>query len=72
VKQTNKQQQNTRLILNSVTYSGDHLEDLGQWEDNIKMDVNEIKTEGMDCIYLAQDRNSWQAVVNTVMNLRIP
>jgi hypothetical protein len=40
-----------------------------RWEDNIKMDVKEIGGEGMDLIYLAQDRDKWWAVVNMVMNL---
>jgi hypothetical protein len=40
-------------------------------DNNIKMDVREIGLEGVDWIYLAQDRNAWQAVVNTVMNHRV-
>ena len=43
-----------------------------RWEDNIKMDLQELKCGGMDWIELAQDRDTWQALVNTVMNLRIP
>jgi hypothetical protein len=43
-----------------------------KWEDNIKMDLREIGWDGMDWIYLAQDRDQWRALVNTVMNLRIP
>jgi hypothetical protein len=42
------------------------------WEDNIKMDLQEAGCEGMDWIELAQDRNRWQALVNAVMNLRVP
>jgi hypothetical protein len=41
------------------------------WEDNIKMDLQEVGCGGMDWIYLAQDRNRWRAVVNAVMNLRV-
>jgi hypothetical protein len=40
-------------------------------EDNIKMDLRKIGW-GTDCINLAQDRDRWQAVVYTVMNLRVP
>jgi hypothetical protein len=36
------------------------------------MDLRELGWGGMDWIYLAQDRGQWRAVVNTVMNLRIP
>jgi hypothetical protein len=43
-----------------------------RWEDNIKMDIREIGWGGMDWIDLAQDRDQWRALVNTVMNLRVP
>ena len=43
-----------------------------RWKDNIKMDLKEVVWEGMDWIKLAQDRDSWQAHVNVLMNLRIP
>jgi hypothetical protein len=43
-----------------------------RWPDNIKMDVREIEWDGMDLIDLAQDRDQWRALVNTVMNLRVP
>jgi hypothetical protein len=43
-----------------------------RWVDNIKMDLREIGWDGMDCIDLAPDRDQWRALVNTVMNVRIP
>jgi hypothetical protein len=43
-----------------------------KWEDNIRMDLRETGCEGVDWIRLAQDRDQWRAVVNTVMNLRVP
>jgi hypothetical protein len=43
-----------------------------RWVDNIKMDLREIGWDGMDAIDLAQDRDQWRALVNTVMNLRVP
>jgi hypothetical protein len=43
-----------------------------RWEDNIKMDLREIGWDGMDWIDLAQDRDQWRALANTVMNLRVP
>jgi len=43
-----------------------------RWEDNIKMDLQEVGSGGTDWIELAQDRESWQALVNTVINLRVP
>jgi hypothetical protein len=42
-----------------------------RWEDNIRMDLREIGWGGMDWIDLAQDRDHWRALVNTVMNLRV-
>jgi hypothetical protein len=41
-------------------------------EDNIKMDLQEVGWEGVDWIDLAQDGDRWRAVVNAVMNLRVP
>jgi hypothetical protein len=41
-------------------------------EYNIKMDFQEVGCEGMDRIDLAQDMNRWRALVNAVMNLRVP
>jgi hypothetical protein len=43
-----------------------------RWEDNIKMDLQEVGCGVMDCIELAQDRDRWWALVNKVMNLRVP
>jgi hypothetical protein len=41
-----------------------------KWVDNIKIDLGEIRWDGMDWIDVAQDRDQWRALVNTVMNLR--
>jgi hypothetical protein len=43
-----------------------------RWEDSIKMDLREIGFEGVDWIHLAQDRDWWRALMNTVMNLWVP
>jgi hypothetical protein len=43
-----------------------------RWMDNIKEDLREIGWDGMDWIELAQDRDKWRALVNTVMNLLVP
>jgi hypothetical protein len=44
----------------------------GRWVDNITMDLREIGWGGMDWIDPAQDRNQWRALVNTIINLRVP
>jgi hypothetical protein len=43
-----------------------------RWEDNIKMDLQDVGWEGMDWSELAQDRDRWRALVSAVMNLRVP
>jgi hypothetical protein len=43
-----------------------------RWEDNIKMDVQGVGSGGMDWIDLAQDMDRWLALLNAVMNLRVP
>jgi hypothetical protein len=43
-----------------------------RWVDNIKMDLREIGSDVMDWIDLAQYRDWWRALVNMVMNLRVP
>jgi hypothetical protein len=44
----------------------------GRWIDNTKMDLLEIGVNVVDWIGLAQDRYRWRALVNSVMNLRVP
>jgi hypothetical protein len=43
-----------------------------RWENNIKIDPKEIGWSDIDWIHLAEDRDQWRAVVNTVMNHRFP
>jgi hypothetical protein len=43
-----------------------------RWEDNTKMDLREIGFGDVDWFHLAQTRDTWQAPVNTVMNIRVP
>jgi hypothetical protein len=43
-----------------------------RWVDNIKLDLGEVGWGDVDWIGLAQDRDRWRAVVNSVLNLRVP
>jgi hypothetical protein len=43
-----------------------------RWVDNINMDLGEVGWGDMDWIGLAQDRNRWRALVNSVLNFRVP
>jgi hypothetical protein len=43
-----------------------------RWVDNIKLDLREIGWNSVDWIDMAQDRDQWRALVNTVLNLRVP
>jgi hypothetical protein len=43
-----------------------------RWEDNMKMDLQEVGCGDMDWIELAMHRHSWRALLNAVMNVRVP
>jgi hypothetical protein len=43
-----------------------------RWWDNIRMDLEEVGWVDVDCVGLAQDRDRWRALVNSVLNLRVP
>ena len=64
-------------FLQAISYFGTFMEfhPLGRprrrWEDNIKMDLQEVGGGRGDWMELAQDRDRWRALVNTVMNFRV-
>jgi hypothetical protein len=43
-----------------------------RWVDNIKMDLGEIRWDGVDWIDMAQDRDQWRALMNMVLSFRVP
>ena len=45
---------------------------LGRWEDNIRMDLEEIGINAGNWVDSAQDRNYWKALLNAALNLRVP
>jgi hypothetical protein len=42
------------------------------WVDNIKINLREIRWDGVDWIDMAQNRDQWRALMNTVLNVRVP
>jgi hypothetical protein len=61
----------TRINSNSVTVMRQLGRPRRRWEDNIKMDLQEVGWD-MDWIEVAQDRDRWRALVNAVLNFRVP
>jgi len=43
-----------------------------RWEDNMKIEIEEMRSEGIDWIHLALDRDRWRPLVNAVLNLQVP
>ena len=67
---------NVRSLYRAGSLTAVNREPLGRprrrWEDNIKMDLQEVGGGCGDWMELAQDRDRWRALVSTVMNLRVP
>jgi len=61
---------NRNLRMCHAVVTGTHLS-LRRWEDNIKMDLQEVGCGSMNWIELAQERDRWRALVNTAMKLRV-
>jgi hypothetical protein len=43
-----------------------------RWVDNVRMDLREVGWDGADWMDMAQDRDQWRVLVNTVLNLQVP
>ena len=56
-----------RVLEKETTWKSRH-----KWEDNIKLDLQEMRWGGMNWIIPAQYRHRWRVLVNAVMNLRVP
>ena len=61
-----------RILVGKPEGKRPHARPRRRWEDNIKMDLQEVGFGGIDWIEMALDRDRWRALVNAVLNLRIP
>jgi len=61
-----------RILLGKPDGKRPHGRHWRRWEDNIKIDLQEVGCGGMDWIDLSQDMDRWRELVNAVMNLRVP
>jgi hypothetical protein len=70
---TNGEKRNTyRLMLRNPEGKRSVLRPRRRWMINIKMDLGKTEWGRMDWLDMAQDKDQWRALVNTVMNLRVP
>jgi hypothetical protein len=70
---TNGEKRNAyRLLVGKPEKMGPLGRQRRRWVNNIKMDLGEVSWGDVDWIGLAQDRNRWRALVNSVLNLRFP
>jgi hypothetical protein len=61
-----------KVLVGKLDGKRPHRKPRRRWEDNIKINVKEIRFEDVDWNHLDQDRDQWRALVNTVMNLQVP
>ena len=61
-----------RFLVGKPEGKGPHGRPRRRWVDNIEMVLQEVGRGGMDWVCLAQDRDGWRALVNAVMNFRVP
>ena len=61
-----------RILVGKPEEKRPHGKPRRRWEDNIKINLKEVRCGGMDWVELAQDRDRWRALLNSVMNLRVP
>jgi hypothetical protein len=71
-----EEKKNNRLLVGKPEGKSEGKRPLGRprrrWVDNIRMDLGEVGWGDVDWICVAQDRNRWRALVNSVLNLRVP
>jgi hypothetical protein len=72
VAQTREKKNTYRLLMQNPEGKRPPGRSRCRWVDNIKMDLGEIEWGDVDWIGVAQDRDNWRALMNVLMNLRVP
>jgi len=67
-----REMRNAYILVGRYLDGSDQLRQTRSWEDNIKMDLMEIRCEGTEWIHVTYDGDQWQSLLNAIMNFWVP